>query len=190
MAHICVSKLTTIGSDNSLSPGRRQSIIWTNVGISLIGPWGTHFYEIFIKMQQSSLQKCVCKCRLKKAAILSRPQCVKPYDISQLRCLCFAGDSQNLLDCGLPVLYSVAGCILTPLYPERMPSPAQCEWRIEMTAKKVVCQEMGGVGVAYKCWNVYVQYFPWNMNGDWFIFFMFGSWHWDNHICDCLRHRK
>ena len=31
--HICVSKLTTIGSDNGLSPGRRQAIMWTNAGI-------------------------------------------------------------------------------------------------------------------------------------------------------------
>ena len=31
--HICVGKLTIIGSDNGLSPGRRQTIIWTNAGI-------------------------------------------------------------------------------------------------------------------------------------------------------------
>ena len=31
-----VSKLTGIGSDNGLSPGRRQAIIWTNAGIVLI----------------------------------------------------------------------------------------------------------------------------------------------------------
>ena len=36
--HICVSKLTSIGSDNGLSPDRRQAIIWTNAGILLIGP--------------------------------------------------------------------------------------------------------------------------------------------------------
>ena len=30
--HICVGKLTTIGSDNGLSPGQRQAIIWTNAG--------------------------------------------------------------------------------------------------------------------------------------------------------------
>ena len=35
--HICVSKLTIIGSDNGLSPGRRQAIIWTIAGILLIG---------------------------------------------------------------------------------------------------------------------------------------------------------
>ena len=35
---ICVGNLTIIGSDNGLSPGRRHAVIWTNGGISLIGP--------------------------------------------------------------------------------------------------------------------------------------------------------
>ena len=43
--HICVSKLTSIGSDDGLSPGRHQAIIWTNAGILLIGPQGTNFIE-------------------------------------------------------------------------------------------------------------------------------------------------
>ena len=30
---VCVSKLAIIGSDNGLSPGRRQAIIRTNAGI-------------------------------------------------------------------------------------------------------------------------------------------------------------
>ena len=38
VTHICVVKLTIIGSDNGLSPGRRQAIILTNAGILLIGP--------------------------------------------------------------------------------------------------------------------------------------------------------
>ena len=33
VAHICVSNLTIIGSDNGLWPGRRQAIIWTSDGI-------------------------------------------------------------------------------------------------------------------------------------------------------------
>ena len=33
MTHICVSKLTIIGSDNGLSPGRGQAVIWTCAGI-------------------------------------------------------------------------------------------------------------------------------------------------------------
>ena len=44
--HICVSKLTIIGSDNGLSPGRRHAIIWTNAGILLIGTLGTNLREI------------------------------------------------------------------------------------------------------------------------------------------------
>ena len=47
---ICVSKLTIIGSDNGLSPDRRQAIIWTNAGLLLIGPLGTNFSEILIEI--------------------------------------------------------------------------------------------------------------------------------------------
>ena len=50
VTHICVNKLTIIGSDNGLSPGRRQAIIWTNAGIVLIGPMGTNFSEILIEI--------------------------------------------------------------------------------------------------------------------------------------------
>ena len=47
--HICVGKLTIIGSDNGLSPGRCQAIIWTNDWILLIGPLGTYFSAISFK---------------------------------------------------------------------------------------------------------------------------------------------
>ena len=57
MTHTCVSKLTTIGSDNGLSPGRCQAIIWTNTGILLIGPLGTNFIEILIGIQTFSFKK-------------------------------------------------------------------------------------------------------------------------------------
>ena len=40
VTHICVSKLTIIGSDNGLSPGRRQVSISTDAGILLIGLLG------------------------------------------------------------------------------------------------------------------------------------------------------
>ena len=46
VTHICVSKLIIIGSDNSLSPCRRQAIICTNAGILLNGPLWTNFSEI------------------------------------------------------------------------------------------------------------------------------------------------
>ena len=48
VTHIYVSNLTIIGSDNGLSPGRRQAIIWTNAEILLMRILGTHFSEIFI----------------------------------------------------------------------------------------------------------------------------------------------
>ena len=57
VTHICVVKLTIIGSDNGLSPRRRQAIIWTNAGILLIGPLGTNFSEILIEIQTFSLKK-------------------------------------------------------------------------------------------------------------------------------------
>ena len=57
MTHICVGKLTTIGSDNGLSPWRRQAFIWTNGGILWIGSLGTKFNEILIKIQIFSFIK-------------------------------------------------------------------------------------------------------------------------------------
>ena len=61
MTHICVSDLTSIGSDDGLSPGQRQAIIWTNAGI---------LSNIFI--HENAIESVVCE----MAAILSRPQCV------------------------------------------------------------------------------------------------------------------
>ena len=47
-----VGNLTIISSDNGLSPGRCQVIVWTNAGILLIGPLGTNFSEILIEIQK------------------------------------------------------------------------------------------------------------------------------------------
>ena len=57
MTHSCVGKLTIVGSDNGLSPGWCQSIIWTNAGILLIGPLGANFREILIDIQTFSFIK-------------------------------------------------------------------------------------------------------------------------------------
>ena len=70
--HICVSKLTIIGSDNGLSPGRRQAIIWTNAGILLIGPLGTNFSAIWIGIQTFSFKKM----RLKVSFAKRQPFCL------------------------------------------------------------------------------------------------------------------
>ena len=57
MTLICVSKLTSIGLDNGLSPGRRQAIIWTYAGILLIGPLGTDFSEILTEIYTFPFKK-------------------------------------------------------------------------------------------------------------------------------------
>ena len=61
VTHICVSKQTIIVSDNGLSPSRRQTIIWTNAGILLIGPLAINFSEISIEIQIFSSKKMYLK---------------------------------------------------------------------------------------------------------------------------------
>ena len=57
VTHICVRKVTIIGSDNGLSPHRRHAIIQTNAEILLIRPLGTKFSEILIKFKMFSFKK-------------------------------------------------------------------------------------------------------------------------------------
>ena len=72
VTHICVSKLAIIGSDNGLSPGWRQAIIWTNAGILIIGPLGTNFHEILIEIHTFSFRKM----HLKMLSGKWRPSCL------------------------------------------------------------------------------------------------------------------
>ena len=72
MMHVCDSKLSSLGSDNGLSPGRRQAIIWTNAGILLIGPPGTNFSEIVIGIQIFSIKEM----QLKMSSVKWRPFCL------------------------------------------------------------------------------------------------------------------
>ena len=83
MTHICVSKQTIIGSDNGLSPVRRQAIIWTNAWLLFIGPLGTNFSEILIEIyiQENAFESVVCE----TVAILSRPQCIKNTPVASIR---------------------------------------------------------------------------------------------------------
>ena len=72
MTHTCVGNLTIIGSDNGLSPGRRQSITWTNVGILSIGPPGTNLSEKLIDIHTFSFKKI----HLKMSSGKWRPICL------------------------------------------------------------------------------------------------------------------
>ena len=72
VTHICVNKITIICSDDGLSPGRRQAIIWTNVVILLIEPLGTNFSEILIAIHIFSWQKM----HLNMSSAKWRPSCL------------------------------------------------------------------------------------------------------------------
>ena len=63
---------TIIGSDNGLSPDRRQAIIWTNAGILLIWPLGTNFSETLIEIHIFSFKKM----HLKMSSGKWRPFCL------------------------------------------------------------------------------------------------------------------
>ena len=57
VTHICVSKLTIIGSDNWLFLDWAHAIIRNNAGLILIWPIGTNFSEILIKIPKNSFKK-------------------------------------------------------------------------------------------------------------------------------------
>ena len=67
-----VGKTTIVGSDNGLSPGRRQAIIWPNAGILLIRPLGTNFNEMLIEILIFQFMK-IC---LKVSSAKWRPFCL------------------------------------------------------------------------------------------------------------------
>ena len=70
--HICINKLTIIGSDNGLLPDRCQAIIWTNAEILCIGLLGTNFSEILIEILTFSFKKM----RLKVSSAKLWPFCL------------------------------------------------------------------------------------------------------------------
>ena len=73
--HIRVSNLTIIGSDNGLSPDRRQTIIWNNGGLLLIRTLGTNFSELFSVIHTFLFKKMQIKMwSVKRRQLLSQPQ--------------------------------------------------------------------------------------------------------------------
>ena len=72
VTHICVGNLTIIGSDNGLSPGLYQTIIWTNAEITLIGHLETNLSEIFNEIQLFPFKKM----HLKMSSGKWRPFCL------------------------------------------------------------------------------------------------------------------
>ena len=72
VTHICVSKSTIIGSDNSLSPGWHRAIIWTNDGILLTQTQKTNFSKILSEIHIPSLKKM----HLKMSSARLQPFCL------------------------------------------------------------------------------------------------------------------
>ena len=78
VTHICVGNLSIFGSDNGLSPGRRQAIIWTNTIILSIGTLATNFNEISIGIQTFSFKKM----HFKMSSAKWRPFCLGLNELS------------------------------------------------------------------------------------------------------------
>ena len=118
MTHTCLSKLTIIGSDNGLTPGRRQAIIWTNAGILLIRPSGTNFNEMLIEILTFSFMKM----RLNVSSAKSRPFCLGLNVLNKLLSKEVPGEvgnpSVSLLLVGSPSQSGNAQCIDHP--PQRL----------------------------------------------------------------------
>ena len=72
VTHICVGKLTIIGSDNGLSPWSAPSHYLNQYGILLIVPLGINFSEILVEILIFSFKKM----RLKVSSAKWRPFCL------------------------------------------------------------------------------------------------------------------
>ena len=84
VTHICVHKLTNIGSDNGLSPDRRQAMIWTNAGILLFRTLGTNFSEILSEIHAFWFRKM----HLKMSSANWRPFCLGLNVLNHMDKLC------------------------------------------------------------------------------------------------------
>ena len=118
-AYIGVSNLTIISSDNGLSPGRRQAIIWTDAGILLIGPSRTNFSEILIGIQTFSFKKMHLK--------MSSAKC-RPFGL------------------GLNVLRSVVLWLSSAAPTHCQSSHINYQWNINV-AIWIVCLPIGGLAI-------------------------------------------
>ena len=81
VTHTCVSKLTIIASDNGLSPGRRQAIIWTNDGLLWIRTLGTNLSEILSKIDTLKMWSAKWRqfCFGINVLKVDRPDLMKPF---------------------------------------------------------------------------------------------------------------
>ena len=114
VTHTCVNDITSIGSDNGLSPGRRQAIIKTNAEISLISLLGTNFSEFLVEILIFSFKKM-------RLNILSRPQWVELNKLENEHAL---GNVWNSLSsaCYFLEAFAAAACFHLNAYNHRQRS--------------------------------------------------------------------
>ena len=130
VTHICVSDLTSIGSDNGLSPGRRQAMIRTNAGVLLIRPLGTNFSEFLVKIIIFSFKKM----RLKVSSAKRRPFCLGLNELKSMAEIPFMDASCLALVCAARILYN-------PLIPRQN----GCHFADNFS--RIFLNEMGWVGL-------------------------------------------
>ena len=123
VTHICVSKLTIIGSDNGLPPDRCQAIIWTNAAIWLIRTLGTNFSEILSEIHSFSFKKM----HLKMSSAKWQPFCLGLNVLTAVEVgTWMSNDPQSFCGCNTFVLnkrrlYWYVMChALLPLSPDKI----------------------------------------------------------------------
>ena len=124
VTHICVGKLTIIGSDNGLTPGRRQAIVWTNAGILLIWPLGTNFSEILIAIETFSFKKM----HFKLSSGKWRPSCL---GLNVLRKLCPSSkvtEFCRIISIVVLFVVSITFCVMQVWQPYFLKDNCNCLW--------------------------------------------------------------
>ena len=122
MTHICVSKLTNIGSDNGLSPRRRQAIIWTNAGILLVGTLGTNISEFLIVIHTFSFNKI----HLKMSSAKWHPFCLG-LNVLRVNSVVLGYGTGQIYPCPSGLLdWHLGNLTFTPV-------PVKQSWRIWVT---------------------------------------------------------
>ena len=121
--HICISKLTIIGSNNGLTLNRQQAIIWTNYEILLIGPLGTNFSGILIEIYTFSLKKM----HLIMSSGKWRPSCL--------------GLNVFMVSLNLKVHHSKA----TPFLPSNLPSKPNQRLQTDWLQDKILQKYINGL---------------------------------------------
>ena len=110
----------SIGSDNGLSPGRRQAIIWTNADILSIRPQGTYFNEISFEILTFSFKKmCLNRTSAKWRPFYPGGDELSKWNYFSSDPICHVRSqaSTNLMwhpiICCIPVLYHLTGSLQT-----------------------------------------------------------------------------